>query len=185
MSTVTLECANCTTKFEKDKHEVSRRKAKPHCQYWFCSRSCSASFGNKSRTPEQRAGAAKIRSSKANNIGNTYNKKWDSDLCWYVNRIHGDGRKKCKLGRMSRDVLHQHLKDVWTGTCALTGLEIFRKNRDGSCCTDNPFLIASIDRINNTKGYELGNIQWTSVGMNLARQHHTTEKFKEYLKVLS
>lgn len=63
--------------------------------------------------------------------------------------------------------------EPYTGTCALTGWEI-------SISYDS--RTASLDRIDNSKGYIKGNIQWVHTMVNMCRNKYTLEKFIEMCK---
>lgn len=169
MATVTLTCTNCGDPFEKSSHEVSRRKAKTNSPNWFCTRSCSASFGN---THREFQGRPKPQP------GNQYNRKWDPEISWYVKRMFSDHRSKTKPVHTKQE-MHDHLREIWTGTCQLSGVAITR--RSDQCEERNPFFLASVDRKDNSKPYGVGNVQWTSLAMNLCRQHHELADFKQML----
>lgn len=92
---------------------------------------------------------------------------------------------------MEHDKRHefaQALLEQWEeqrGRCAYSGLALTRRPPIGKQCTEkNPFLIASVDRIDCSKGYEPGNVQWVSHAMNQARSNVSDEDFREFLKVL-
>ena len=59
------------------------------------------------------------------------------------------------------------------GLCALTGIEI---DAGSSGCT-LPNITASLDRINNSKGYERDNVQWVHKDINMMRGPLSVEKF--------
>lgn len=174
MATVELNCTHCGILFEKSSHEISRRKAKSKCTTtnWFCSRSCSASFCNKHRPNN---GAHLIANPQ---FGNQHGRKWDPEISWYVKRMFSDGRSKTKPIHTKQE-MHDHLQEIWTGYCQLSGVAITR--RSDQCEERNPFFLASVDRKDNSKPYEVGNVQWTSLAMNLCRQHHELADFKQML----
>lgn len=171
MATVILSCTNCGVSFEKSSHEISRRKAKTDSANWFCTRSCAASFGNTNR-PNNGANLTP-------RPGNQHNRKWDPEISWYVKRMFSDHRSKTKSGNTKQE-MHDHLIEIWTGKCQLSGVPI--KRRSDLFEERNPFFIASVDRKDNSKPYEIGNVQWTSLAMNLCRQHHDLDSFKLMLE---
>jgi len=62
------------------------------------------------------------------------------------------------------------------GKCALSGLEIsFPKTSHGSAT-------ASLDRIDSSKGYIEGNVQWTHKDINLMKRNFDEVKFKQLCK---
>jgi len=174
MSTVILHCTNCFKEFPKSSHEISRRKAKTRCSEdrWFCSRSCSASYGNKNR--EHNPGPGPQR-------GNKHNLKWDPYLAWYIKRMSSDRRSHCLLESSKQDI-HKHLLFLWDGLCSVTKQPIMRRDYRGNVSTDNPFNIASIDRIDNNKPYGIGNVRWTCLAVNLARQNLPVDTFDNYYR---
>lgn len=173
MATVILNCTNCSKDFSKSSHEISRRKAKTKCSSdnWFCSRSCAVSHSNKGRLPNP----------PKPQHGNDYSRKWDEHLSWYIKRMSSDGRSKC-LMECSKQDMHDHIKEIWNGRCSVTGVPILRRDHSGNVDTNNPFYIASIDRIDNEKPYDIGNVRWTSVAINLARQQAAASDFDEHFR---
>jgi hypothetical protein len=66
--------------------------------------------------------------------------------------------------------------------CALSGIDIclvryFRR--------DSTIQTASLDRIDNTKGYEEGNVQWVHKDVNEMRMNRTKENFIEWCHKIS
>lgn len=61
--------------------------------------------------------------------------------------------------------------------CALTGwsLKMHTPGRDQK----NATWTASLDRIDNNKGYVEGNVEWVHNDVNLMKRHHTTQRFYE------
>jgi len=81
------------------------------------------------------------------------------------------------------------IEDAWaifeqqTGKCALTGVEIVfpingsKSNR--STCT------ASLDRIDATRGYEMGNIQWVHKTVNIMKNVLSEGEFIEWCRLVA
>lgn len=122
-----------------------------------------------------------MSTSKGKGLGNQRARKWDPELSWYMHRVTGDLRKHCK-SHEEYETIHQHLRDVWTGKCAISGLPLYRKDYHGRTVSDNPFHIASVDRIDCNRPYQIGNMQWVSVAMNRARNNIPLEQFKQFFK---
>ena len=80
--------------------------------------------------------------------------------------------------------------DAWTvfqnqdGQCALSGLPIYL-NLGRNQTTKSTIKTASLDRIDSTKGYVSGNIQWVHKDINKMKMDLTTERFKELCKLVA
>jgi hypothetical protein len=76
------------------------------------------------------------------------------------------------------------LWEVQEGRCALTGqvllLPSFRERKQFSH-TDR-LKIGSIDRIDSTKGYVHGNLQWVTTYVNLAKNNRSQQEFLEMVQ---
>lgn len=103
-----------------------------------------------------------------------------------INRILGEGRKTVKTGKaylnsLSRAELTASVDDLWTkqnGRCALTKTRFdLRRLEDGGVQDDR----MSIDRIDNSIGYNSGNIQLTTQFANRARGTLSIEEAKKRL----
>ena len=66
--------------------------------------------------------------------------------------------------------------------CALTGLPIMFAD---TCREDKYMVTASLDRIDNEKGYVEGNVQWLHKDINIMKQKFTQEKFIQYCNMIS
>lgn len=176
MSTVKLNCANCTIEFEKDKHEVSRRKAKGPSSNFFCSRSCNASYRNRNN-PQN---GEHLKST----AGNQFRRIYTKESSWYMHRMISDSRKgRCRFVGDPLE-MQAHIENIWTGRCVITNSPIERRLYKQTTTTKDPFKIASIDRIDNDKPYETGNIQWTCLAINKARGNIPLTEFMSYYKDL-
>jgi hypothetical protein len=177
MKTITLTCTNCGEEFEKDKNEYKRRIAKiPGNDNFFCSRSCSSIYHNKM------AGGNCNPTPPPPQIKNTHNQIYPLFTGWYVGRCAQDDRTgKCLTE--NRLEFANHIEELWegqNGKCAFSNYQLVRRDARGKCATGNPFMIASLDRIDNDTGYEIGNVQWTSVALNQARGNLPLDEFKFY-----
>lgn len=131
------------------------------------------------------------------------------DVDWYVRRAQNDKRfiGNCPAAD-DPEKYKKHLQWLWIkqrGRCAFSGVRIYARYDDGDGYPDwvhqkakkmgrggskkyrtpeneikSPFLLASIDRIDNSKGYGPGNVIWTSECFNLGRNDHTISDFRKY-----
>lgn len=101
--------------------------------------------------------------------------------------IRGTWWRKIKVGAERRG--HEwnlSMKDAWelfekqNRKCILTGIPIYF-GRSGK----NKEQTASIDRINNCKGYSIDNIQWVHKNINLMRNKLSIEEFQEMCKLVA
>lgn len=71
--------------------------------------------------------------------------------------------------------------EIQESKCALTGIEL---DAGASGCNLNQ-ITASIDRIDNSIGYEKGNIQWVHKDVNMMRGSLSIERFKEICSLVA
>ena len=175
-----LNCTNCTTEFSIPVTDYKRRIRKlPDSTNFFCNRSCSASHRNRNRVDNGKH--LKQYRFKQNN---TKRQLYDQQYTWYIHRLTTDSRDHNKYAgdRLELQTMLQAQWSIQGGTCALSGQQLeLRVGAQGTTTDKNPFKIASLDRIDNSKPYELGNIQWVSVSMNQARGSLELDLFKKYL----
>lgn len=67
-------------------------------------------------------------------------------------------------------------KNTFNGSCSLTGWDIHMDYGRGT---------ASLDRIDNSKGYRIDNIQWVHAMVNMAKNKYTQERFIEMCKAVA
>lgn len=65
--------------------------------------------------------------------------------------------------------------------CALTGLPIYFRSQKK---TNDRRGTASLDRIDSSKGYVEGNVQWVHKDINNMKQHFGLEEFRRYCKMV-
>lgn len=182
---VELTCTNCGEKFHRSKYDIARRKYKRLKDNNFCTKKCVGIYNhvlNKERiisvgTPHR---FKKGRESKGN-------PKYDQRFSWYIRRCSYDGRfdQRNTEWRIAFDKILQNLWDKQEGKCAVSGVKLELRDTRGKTLSNNKFSTASLDRIDNVKGYEEGNIQWVSYGLNLARNKQDYESFvRDFQSVL-
>lgn len=96
---------------------------------------------------------------------------------------------KIKRSAEIRDIIFNiNVEYIWklflkqNRKCALTGMEIHFAD---TCREDKYDVTASLDRIDNTKGYIENNVQWLHKDINLMKQKFTQEKFIQYCNMIS
>jgi hypothetical protein len=68
------------------------------------------------------------------------------------------------------------------GKCTLSGLPLTFHSTSEDGRYRSTHGTASIDRIDNSKGYDLGNIQWVHKDINIMKKDHSQEYFIELCK---
>lgn len=153
---------NCAKLFLKDEREI-RRQNKRGKVLFFCSRACSASYGNRGK----RKGTTKHL------VGYT-RRDQHTPFRFYV-RVGERRDRNC--GRTT-NITTEYLLELWNkqnGICPFTGWYlILPKDCEGWNQADPKN--ASLDRIDNTLGYVIGNVRFISVMANYARNTFTDEQ---------
>jgi len=170
MKTIEITCANCGKKTQKRKAEIDRRKREGRTKF-YCGLSCVGKTYNNH-----------LKSYKYLNKDGRGRDEL-SDFRPYANHLKNTIAKR-KKKRKHVDITVEELKEVWdnqNGICPLTGWELIPR-RDGR--TKSP-RNASIDRIDNDKGYVKDNIRFVSVMANYARNTFADEDVIEFGKAVA
>ncbi len=171
MKTITLECANCGKPFEKLTKEYNRQIKQGKTRF-FCDLSCVCFKRNEENPPP-------------GNIANLTGRKKDeyTPFRWFVLRAeYRDKRKKngCNLST-------EYLKNLWEeqkGVCPLTGWQLkLPAGTDIAWIEPSPSN-ASLDRIDNSKGYVEGNVRFIAYMANIARQSFSDEQLIDFCKAV-
>lgn len=97
-------------------------------------------------------------------------------------QILGDSKKRAKKHKWDFDLDRDYLVKLWKkqkGKCAITKVHLTGK--PGTRQNKNPYR-ASLDRINNSKGYIKGNVRWVSHWYNNAKSTWTDKVFEDFVK---
>lgn len=169
MSTkIVVKCKNCSCDFDYAKKELNRQIKKGRTIYdLFCSRSCNITFRNKNLTDDQKQRLSKQTSTR--NTNNTYNKK--GNFTFYL--------KKINERKQEVNIDEEYISNLWDkqgGKCALSKIDIHLKNGNHKLNT------ASLDRIDSSKGYIKGNVQFVAYAINLAKNKFSDEDLKSLLQ---
>lgn len=150
METIRLKCDICGKRFDRRKAEVTRCR-KRGLERNFCSRKCCGEG-----TKENRAKAVRVTAHlKANNRLDEF-----SPFRWHLRNVKQRKKRECNLTL-------EYLKELWddqSGRCPYTGWEL--KNMRTMDYNDQLPLTpdrASLDRIDSSKGYIKGNVQFVAL----------------------
>lgn len=173
---ILVKCDNCGIMFEKPVSEVKRNAEKGRHNY--CSRECSIIGASKARTGKKRGKA----SDKA--------LKHLKEICDNRRDFYTPYRYtfRCVKRRYQDvDITIDDLVEQWEkqgGICPYTGyLLVLPEN--GNIYSIDFFHRASLDRIDSSRGYVKGNIQFISTPINLMKQTQSDADVKKFLKDIS
>ena len=160
-------------------------------RWWHCKCDC----GNEIDVPRKRLRHTG-RGSKTRSCG-CLSKEFSSDRCTHNHpcwKGYGQisGAAWCNirdgaLKRRSRIIPFElSIEEAWAlfekqdRKCALTGLTLTFDSRQ-RCCDGN----ASLDRIDSSKGYFLGNVQWVDKRINLMKMALSQQEFIQMCKMVA
>lgn len=163
-------CSTCSKKFLKDGSEV-RRNAKLGRRN-FCSLNCVGTASNSHLGREGNIAVLKRYWEK--NKGKVRNQ-----FAEYLRRSRSRRKNKDKILITTEDLKIQWNKQ--NGICPYTGVKLEHPKY-----TKNNFIYtASLDRIDSSKGYIPGNIQFISITANYAKSDMSHELMIEFCKLVT
>ena len=169
---ITLQCDNCNQKFDKPLKEYNRQ-IKKNATRFFCNLSCNAIKRNDEHPPP----------GNLENLVSNNRRDEHTPFRWFIRRAEYRDKKK----HYGCDLTVEYLKRLWEeqdGICPFTGWKIVLPKDSEGFASKNT-ANASIDRINNAKGYMQGNVRFISVMANLARQSFSDEQLIEFCKAVA
>lgn len=164
-----LKCKNCNYDFELRNGEYNRQVKKGRSpDNFFCKQSC-ASIHNNRTIPYVVTEKRRIILNKLLDVNKT-KKVIKKHFAWYVNRCKSRTRQNNKIGKNHEiDIDVEYLKKLWNdqdGICPLSGINMIIRNSHTK--HDYNPLNASLDRIDNSKGYVKGNVRFVCLMANYA-----------------
>ena len=183
MKTIKVKCEKCEKEFDKLIKEIKRCK-KQGMNINFCSRSCSGSFRNAMMTKEY------------------WMKQYEKQKKTFdIKSVAGLGRKrneyspfrifinKCKCRKkdfgIEFNITLEYLKKLWeyqNGTCSYTGIKMILPETTNLYNNIHSLKKASIDRIDSSKGYIEGNVEFVCLAVNYAKCNFTKEETISFFK---
>lgn len=165
MTTITLVCPNCSKSFDKEQKEITRQKKRGKTQF-FCSLKCSGSFYG---TEHLQADSVKKKAQAAR-----------SQVARKIPCPFRECIRRAKFRGKLEDITIESLRTVWEnkkGKCAVTGVDLKFDSK-------NPNYLASLDRIDSTKGYGIGNVQFISLTANHAKNKYGQNILDEFVQII-
>lgn len=179
---IELRCKMCGSVFSRSKREIERQvRAGRDPSQFFCSRGCSCRWGNGILTSEQRVHRSiAIQKSQpiATAAARDANRK--GTFTYYLNKARHRGHRF--PGRWApSDLTESYLQQVWdaqNGCCAWTQIPMIMCS---SPDRNNGLYAASLDRIDSSKGYVQGNVQFVLQPLNLAKGNRPDTEFIKFI----
>ena len=167
----TVKCANCDKEFEKPTAEYNRSEkvGRRHV----CSRSCAAKLKN-----------AEFPNPRIENLIHNNRRDRYTEFRWFTARARNRRDKKG-----TTDLTLEYLESLWKrqdGRCPFTGWQLILPiSSDGKWPDGKWTHRASLDRIDNDKGYIKGNVRFVSVIANQARGSGTDEDLIDFCEAVA
>lgn len=159
---ITLTCFCCGCSFQRKIGEVRRNERAGRCRT-FCSRKCSTVTHNKMYR----------RAVVIHHCGPARDEY--SPFRWYLKVVN---QRKNK----TNDLSLAYLKSLWDrqrGVCPYTGIKMGLPETTGS--TLGQLKSASLDRIDSSKGYLRGNVEFVCAFINFAKSNRPKREVEEFL----
>lgn len=166
---IEVNCYQCNARFEKALTEYNRteKQGRKH----FCSLNCSSTHGMRIRDRT---------TIKYYDISQHAGSRWDECSPFrYMMNI-------AKRRKHEFDLSCEYLIDLWNaqnGRCAYTGIEL-KLRHNGNHKEDLEFHQASLDRIDSSKGYIEGNVQFVCVPINYAKADRDSNYVYRFLEAI-
>lgn len=169
MKTISIYCNSCGKQINKLLTEVNRCKKRGQNKF-YCNRSC-AGKNNNTHLDRYKDHFKKVK----------YIRQSDdySSFRWYIKCAKQHSEKR----NHTYDIDLEYLKDLWekqNGICPFTKQKLELRTHSNKEKA-NPYS-ASLDRIDNTKGYIRGNIRFVALIFNYARNTFSDEQVFQFCK---
>lgn len=164
MTKINIICNSCGKDVPKPIAEITRQKKKGRDKF-YCNLKCA---GKNKKNIEH------LKKFQNNFIDNRYTRQQDDDsnFKWYMKNVIKNSKQK----KYNYDIDIEYLKTLWesqNGICPFTKQKLILRTH-GYSFTKNPNQ-ASLDRIDNSKGYIKGNIRFVSLIFNYAKNTFSDE----------
>lgn len=167
---VALVCSFCRNPFEKKQNEYDRQLRNGRTEF-FCSRSCHGQ--NHNAQHPQKGDRDRLKDGRLRDDLSPFR--------WFMLRV------KSRPHKGPSDLTLEYLKSLWEqqqGVCPLTGwalrLPLGVVGWDGRASPD----CASLDRIDNSRGYVVGNVRFVAVIANYARSNFSDDDVVRFARAV-
>lgn len=167
MTTVDLQCDFCQKKFERDEREYRYARKNGRTKF-YCNLSCSTSATNKLHS---RGNTKNLRSANRRDALSPFR--------WFVARARYRG-SLCLTAEDAESVWRQQ-----KGVCPFTGWNLVLPTCASGWAVPRHPKNASLDRIDNSKGYEKVNLRFVALIANLARNTFADEALLDFCRAVA
>lgn len=176
MKTIKLKCVECNNEFKRPlkEHTRSLKLKRPE----FCSGTCSTIRRNKDLPLEERKKCYDI-SQHAGNNRDEY-----SAFRYFINKSNSKDRT---LRYGCSELTLPYLKTLWesqSGICPYTGIKMLLPETTTEHAQIHSPLRASLDRIDSTKGYVEGNVEFVCYSVNMAKNGFTKKETMDFFNAI-
>lgn len=168
----TIKCSYCKKSIRKLKTYIERRKKTGQINF-VCNNKCNVELQKVKTIKKNKQRNHKLcRYGLDDNIKNPIYKEFKTYMKRLLTSCYNRGHK--------HNIDLKYLKTIWdnqNGKCVLTGVQLQHK-------CENKHYQASLDRIDNTKGYIKNNIQFVSVATNWLKNKYGNNFVLEYFDIV-
>lgn len=163
---IKIKCDCCGKEFEKPLSEYNRNIRLGRSNY--CSRSCSGKMCNKH---------FKNKGNISSLIPNNRRDEYTPFRYYYRN-----AKRRYKDFNLTLEYL-KSLWDIQKGICPYTGIKL--KLAEYKSNHNDPIYTASLDRIDSSKGYIIGNVQFISTSINYMKNNMSNDDTIKLCKLIA
>jgi hypothetical protein len=180
MSNIKLVCGTCNSEFEYSKGEYNRQTKKGRTVF-YCSIKCAG---------KRESNVLRLKNCGVKFVGGENKLVTDKDFInssmnEFLRRIKNrEKHKPEKLG--TTDLTLDYLIKLWNqqnGLCQYTGVKLTLPSYKKYKVTNSNYK-ASLDRVDSSKGYLIGNIQFVSYTMNNLKSNMNEVELQEFFKII-
>ena len=177
-----MKCPICTKEFNIAESQYKYRIKAGRINF-YCSLSCAGKT-SENRKHIKKIGKPFTTSSPRYTALKTPQELLESSMREFTRRFRSRSNNRQKLGEST--VTIDHLVEIWNtqqGKCCFTGVKLSLP-RDANYTIVTPNHKASVDRIDNEKGYVNGNIRFVSHTVNNLRNSMSDKLVYEFFELL-
>jgi hypothetical protein len=169
-----IQCFECGKDVIKLTSEIKRRKKNGKNQFY-----CNGSCAGKNKISHLKKYENYFKENK-------YTRKQDkySNFRWYIKNVIKNSKKRNHIYNIDIQYLHE-LWEQQKGICPFTKQTLELKTHTNHTLIKNKPYQASVDRIDNSKGYIKGNVRFVALIFNYAKNIFSDSDVIDFCKKVS